>query len=209
MSRETLIASPKMRIAQSFKYFPYKGIERFYDVGGLLNNPKVFRLVIDEMCRIIKYEFPGTTKFGLIDARGFLFAPIAIHFDLPIVMIRKPGKMPNTFTSQPYSIEYGKREGLSVQRHAVEPGDRILLLDDLLATGGTMASAIVCVEKIGATVEGCLTLIELDAFAKERESLFREDTRRASLFSDESELIALGAEAGKIPEDYIDDGIEK
>lgn len=195
------------KVARAFRYYPYKGVERFYDLGGILNDVEATRDMLAGMAVLVE-SFPKATKLGLLDARGFLFAPLATMLGMPIVMIRKIGKMPNTVTSGDYETEYGKREGVSIQRHAVKRGDRIVLIDDLVATGGTLGAAIACVEAAGAKVEGCLSLVELDAFAEKRKEVIPAHVPRVALFETEAELLAMGASPGALPEGYADDGAQ-
>ena len=87
-----------------------------------------------------------------LDARGFILGPpIALALKKPFIMMRKQGKMPNSISSQEYDTEYGKRSGLTVQRDKIKKGDRVLIIDDLVATGGTLSSAINLVHMLGGT----------------------------------------------------------
>jgi adenine phosphoribosyltransferase len=89
-----------------------------------------------------------------LDARGFILGPpIALALKKPFIMMRKQGKMPNSISSQEYDTEYGKRSGLTVQRDKVKKGDRVLIIDDLVATGGTLSSAVNLVHMLGGTGE--------------------------------------------------------
>ena len=95
------------------------------------------------------------------EARGFLFAaPMALQMKKPLVPLRKPGKLPGATRSFKYDLEYGSAE-LHVHADAIAPGSRVLLVDDVLATGGTMAAACKLVEQAGGSVVGCVFLIEL------------------------------------------------
>jgi adenine phosphoribosyltransferase len=87
-----------------------------------------------------------------LDARGFILGPpIALALKKPFIMMRKQGKMPNSISSQEYDTEYGKRSGLTVQRDKIKKGDRVLIIDDLVATGGTLSSAVNLVHLLGGT----------------------------------------------------------
>lgn len=197
----------KKQVAAAIAHYPFKGVERFYDVGTLLNTPAAHNACITLM-RMKLDDLPGFTKLGALDARGFLFAAtLGYAMNHPVVMVRKLGKMPNTVSSGPYETEYGYREGVAVQKHAVGPGDKIVLIDDLVATGGTLAAAIESVRAAGAEVVGCLTLVELEAFAAQRAEVISEDVPRVAVFDTERELLDLGASAGALPEDYEDDGV--
>jgi adenine phosphoribosyltransferase len=122
-------------------------------------------------------------------------------------MVRKPGKMPNTIASSSYLTEYGEREGLTIQRDKIKPGTRVLIMDDLVATGGTLASAIQLIEKLGGIVVECCCVVELKQFQTSRQELFH------SLHIDHVPIWALVSEEiltveGKLPDDYVDDGEE-
>jgi adenine phosphoribosyltransferase len=199
----------KTLIGSSIPYYPFKGIERFYDMGGLLNNTLAFAACTCALRSMIKYYFPKATKIGLLDARGFLFSSVSHapgHKMLPAVMVRKLGKMPNTVSSGDYETEYGHRDGVAVQRHAVGLGDKIVLIDDLVATGGTFGAAIEAVRKAGGEVIGCISLVELDAFAEQRAKVLPDDVPRVALFKSESELLQMGSWKADLPDDYVDDG---
>lgn len=196
----------KRQVAAAIAHYPFKGVEKFYDVGTLLNTPAAFKDCIMLM-RVELGKFPGHTKLGALDARGFLFAaPLGLSLSHPVVMVRKLGKMPNTVSSKPYEVEYGHRDGMAVQRHAVNPGDKIVLIDDLVATGGTLSAAIEAVREAGGKVVGCLSLVELEAFAAQRAEKIPPEIQRRAIFATERELLDLGATAGALPEGYDDDG---
>jgi adenine phosphoribosyltransferase len=133
----------------------------------------------------------------------------------PFIMMRKEGKMPNTMKSSDYKTEYGCRSGLTVQRDRIKPGDRVLIIDDLVATGGTLSSAIQLVHACGGTVVECACVVELKMFIDpdvstglpSRTKLFNElSIGNVPVWGLVSEDI-LNNEA-KLPEDYIDDGEE-
>ena len=90
--------------------------------------------------------------------------PIALALKVPFIMMRKEGKMPNTVTSADYAVEYGKRSGLTVQRNRIAHGQRVLIIDDLVATGGTLSSAIQLVHMLGGYVVECACVVELKMF---------------------------------------------
>ena len=118
-------------IAAVVPYYPFKGIPRFYDIGGFLERPDIFQKVIDAY--VHRYKGIGVDSIGGFDARGFVLGPpIAIALNKPFFMVRKPGKMPNTVSSSAYSVEYGEREGMCISRGSVKKGDRVLLIDDLV-----------------------------------------------------------------------------
>jgi adenine phosphoribosyltransferase len=147
--------------------FPKPGI-LFKDITPLLAEPRAFRQAIQEMCD--HYHGRQVDAVAAAEARGFLFAaPLALHLDRPLIPLRKPGKLPHRTYSLKYDLEYGTAE-LHVHIDGVTPGARVLLVDDLLATGGTMAAGCQLIEKAGGQVAGCAFLVEL-AFLKGRERL--------------------------------------
>jgi adenine phosphoribosyltransferase len=138
--------------------FPKPGI-LFKDITPLLNNPSAFQQAIDLMC--IKFRDQPIDSIAAAEARGFLFAaPLALELKLPLVPLRKPGKLPYETISHSYDLEYGSAE-LNMHVDAIQPGTRVLLVDDVLATGGTMIAGCKLIEKAGGIVTGCAFLIEL------------------------------------------------
>jgi adenine phosphoribosyltransferase len=139
--------------------FPKPGIV-FKDITPLLAEPAAFREAIDRMTE--HYRAREFDHVAAVEARGFLFAaPLALELKKPLVPLRKPGKLPFRTYSLAYELEYGSAE-LQVHTDGVGPGDRVLLVDDLLATGGTMNAGCKLVEKAGAEVIGCAFLVELN-----------------------------------------------
>jgi len=147
--------------------FPKKGI-LFYDVTTLLSDPKVFKNITDDMAERVKGL--NITKIAAIEARGFIFgAPLAQKLGVPFIPIRKPGKLPYKTKRFEYTLEYGK-DSIEMHEDAVTKGDKVLLVDDLLATGGTISAAANLVKVCGGDVAGMLFVIELD-FLKGRDKL--------------------------------------
>jgi adenine phosphoribosyltransferase len=147
--------------------FPKPGI-LFKDITPLLANPSAFQ----EAIRIFTEQFKTTPvdAVAAAEARGFLFAaPLALTMNKPLVPLRKPGKLPYRTHSLQYDLEYGSAE-LHVHIDGFDAGARVLMVDDLLATGGTLAAACQLVEKAGAHVVSCAVLVEL-AFLKGRDKL--------------------------------------
>ena len=138
--------------------FPKPGI-LFRDITTLLQNPSAFRYAVHSMA-----ERFGSAEVGVIagiDARGFMFAsPLALRLDLPLVIIRKEGKLPFETYSQSYDLEYGT-DALEIHVDAIPPGHRVLIVDDLLATGGSLSAAAALVERAGGVVAGIVVAIEL------------------------------------------------
>ncbi len=138
--------------------FPQQGIQ-FKDITTLLKDGKAFRLAIDMLAEPYKQQ-PIDVVIGP-EARGFAIgAPVAYVLESGFVPIRKPGKLPAETLSYEYSLEYGK-DALEIHKDAIEPGSRVLIVDDLLATGGTTMATIKMVEQLGGQVVGLAFLIEL------------------------------------------------
>lgn len=147
--------------------FPSEGIV-FKDITPLLASPEGFRGAIDTIADA--YADAGITKVMGAEARGFIFGgALAYKLGAGFVPARKPGKLPWNTTSHSYSLEYGT-DSLEVHTDAFVPGDVVLIVDDVLATGGTAAAKAALAEKMGATVAGFAFLIELD-FLGGREKL--------------------------------------
>lgn len=139
--------------------FPKPGII-FRDITTALKKPDIFRQIIDEIYFNFKDE--NIDYIAAIESRGYLFgAPLAYKLGAGLVIIRKPGKLPSKVERIEYELEYGT-DSLEIHQDAVEPGKRVLVVDDLLATGGTICTACKLIEKIGGIVAGTAFLIELD-----------------------------------------------
>jgi len=147
--------------------FPKPGI-LFKDITPLLAEPRAFQEAIDRIAE--HYEGRAVDAVAAAEARGFLFAaPLALQLKRPLVPLRKPGKLPYRTYSLKYDLEYGSAE-LQIHTDGVSAGANVLLVDDLLATGGTMRAACQLVERAGGKVVGCTFLVEL-LFLKGREQL--------------------------------------
>lgn len=147
--------------------FPKEGIV-FKDITPLLASPDGFKAAIDTIAD--EYAAAGVTKVMGAEARGFIFGgALAYRLGAGFVPARKPGKLPWTTTSHSYALEYGT-DSLEVHTDALVPGDVVLIVDDVLATGGTAAAKAALVTKMGATVAGFAFLLELD-FLSGREKL--------------------------------------
>ena len=145
-------------LVRSIPDFPRKGI-LFRDVTTLLADPRGLRDAVSLM--VEEWRGAGITRVVAIEARGFLFgAPIAIELGAGIVPARKPGKLPWRVSRETYTLEYGT-DALEMHEDAVGPGERVLLVDDLLATGGTAAASISLIQRLGGEVVGAAFLIEL------------------------------------------------
>ena len=143
---------------RSIPDFPKKGIV-FRDITTLLQDPAAYETAIDQFC--MHFAKHKVTKVGVIESRGFIFGgPIAMALGVGLVPIRKKGKLPWDTVRQSYKLEYGT-DSLEVHRDAVNKRDRVLIIDDLLATGGTARASTKLIEKRGAKVVGLGFLIEL------------------------------------------------
>jgi adenine phosphoribosyltransferase len=138
--------------------WPVKGVN-FKDITTLLQDGKVFKYVIDEM--ISPYKAAEINKVVAIDARGFLLAsPIAYKLGCGVSLVRKKGKLPYKTIEEKYIKEYGP-DLLTINEDTIEKGDRVLIIDDLLATGGTMEATVKLVERLGGTIIGISFIIDL------------------------------------------------
>ena len=147
--------------------FPQPGIV-FKDITPLLADPVAFSTVIDTM--VVHYGRGNVDKVVGIEARGFIVAaPVAYHFNAGFVPVRKVGKLPWDTDAESYELEYGS-ETLEIHTDAFEPGERVLIVDDVLATGGTAKATATLVERLGGKVVGIATIIEL-TFLKGRDRL--------------------------------------
>ncbi|MBS6525386.1 MAG: adenine phosphoribosyltransferase [Peptoniphilaceae bacterium] len=144
---------------RSIKDYPKEGIT-FRDITTLLKDGEAFREAIDAMKDLVKDE--AIDKVVGIEARGFILgAPLAYDLGVGFVPIRKPGKLPADTHSAEYELEYGS-DTVEMHVDAIEKGEKVLIVDDLLATGGTGSAAVEICKSAGADVIGCLVLIELD-----------------------------------------------
>jgi adenine phosphoribosyltransferase len=151
--------------------FPQEGIV-FKDITPLLADPIAFSTVIDLI--VVHFGRGNVDKVVWIEARGFILAsPVAYHFGAGFVPVRKKDKLPWETESADYALEYGTAT-LEVHRDAVTPGERVLIVDDVLATGGTAAATAQLVERIGGKVIGIACLIEL-GFLNGRDKLEGHD----------------------------------
>ncbi|MCA1830672.1 MAG: adenine phosphoribosyltransferase [Actinomycetota bacterium] len=139
--------------------FPKPGIT-FKDITPLLADPVAFSTMIDEL--VVALGRGTVDKIVGIEARGFIVAaPVAYHMAAGFVPVRKAGKLPYQTESQSYALEYGEAT-VEVHRDAISPGDRIAIVDDVLATGGTAEATAALIERLGGSVVGLAFLIELE-----------------------------------------------
>jgi adenine phosphoribosyltransferase len=139
--------------------FPEPGIV-FKDITPVLADPIAFSTIIDLI--VVHFGRGNVDKVVGIEARGFILgAPVAYHFGAGVIPVRKSGKLPHDTLQEDYALEYGTAS-LEIHRDAVRAGERVLVVDDVLATGGTAQAAATLVERAGGKVCGIATLIELD-----------------------------------------------
>ena len=147
--------------------FPKPGII-FKDITTLLQDFDAFKLSVDMLVK--QHQNNKIDKVAGIEARGFIFgAAVAYAMNAGFIIIRKPGKLPYKTVKQTYELEYGSDE-IEIHEDSIKPGERILLVDDLLATGGTMAAAADLINKIGGDIVGISFVVEL-TFLHGREKL--------------------------------------
>jgi len=140
--------------------FPKPGI-LFYDISTLLRNADAWQVATGRIARAIAPWQPDL--LAGIESRGFLTAaPLATRLGVGFTMLRKPGKLPGETVSLNYDLEYGS-DSLAILADAVTPGQRVVVMDDLLATGGTLAASVALLRKVGANVVGASVLVELTA----------------------------------------------
>jgi adenine phosphoribosyltransferase len=138
--------------------FPKPGI-LFYDIATLLSHADAWQVAMGRMAKAVRAYQPDLLA-GL-ESRGFLMAaPLALKLGCGFIMLRKRGKLPGPTIGLDYALEYGS-DRIEIQADAVEPGQRVVLVDDLLATGGTMAAGIALLRRVGAVVPAASALIEL------------------------------------------------
>lgn len=147
--------------------FPEPGIQ-FKDITPLVKQPDMLRLAVHQL--IHPFLGKNITYVAGMEARGFIFGTLAAwELGVGFIPLRKPGKLPYDVESLSYDLEYGSAS-LEVHVDAIGQGDRILLIDDLIATGGTAAASCELIEKLGGKITGCAFVVELD-FLKGRDKL--------------------------------------
>lgn len=168
------------KLIREVQDFPKEGIG-FKDVTTLLQDGKAFKYAIDRCCEEVK-----DLEFDIIigpEARGFIIgAPMAYALSKSFVPVRKPGKLPYTTKSVEYDLEYGT-DVLEIHIDAIKKGQKVLIADDLLATGGTVNAMIKMIEEMGGEVVGCVFLMEL-TFIPARELLKGYDLRSIIQYED-------------------------
>ncbi|OIQ83186.1 adenine phosphoribosyltransferase [mine drainage metagenome] len=147
----------KSRI-RTIPHYPRHGIQ-FRDITTLLKDPIGFRIAIDEL--VARYAGQKIDKVVAVESRGFIVgAPLAYRLGVGFVPIRKKGKLPAETIGHDYDLEYGS-DRVEIHLDAIAPGERVLLADDLIATGGTAEAACALIEKLGGMVVECAFLVDL------------------------------------------------
>lgn len=145
---------------RAFPDFPCKGIV-FRDICPLLKQPAALAAAVDLLEQRVRETHPQVELIVGVESRGFLFGPLlAQRLGVGFVMVRKKGKLPGPTLSIAYNLEYSTAEA-EVQEDAISPGDKVVLIDDLLATGGTLFAACELMKKQRAEILGCLVVIQL------------------------------------------------
>jgi adenine phosphoribosyltransferase len=161
MSLRSLKVSTSFNLDEAIRKipdFPKKGI-LFYDITSVLTNPAAFQYCIGRALELFKNS--NIHAVAAIESRGFVFAaPIALQRGLPLILIRKKGKLPGETYKKSFSLEYGE-DTIEVHKSDIKPGMNILLIDDLIATGGTLKAAAELLHQGGATVEAIFAVIGL------------------------------------------------
>ncbi|HEX9792754.1 MAG TPA: adenine phosphoribosyltransferase [Planctomycetota bacterium] len=139
--------------------FPEKGV-LFKDITPLLQDPAAMRAAVQDLSELVRPLRPD--RIAAIESRGFLFgAPLALELGVGLIPVRKPGKLPWKTFEESYQLEYGSGT-LQIHQDAARPGERVLLVDDVLATGGTAAATAALVRRLGAEVVGAAFVVELE-----------------------------------------------
>jgi len=147
------------RTIRAIPDFPKPGI-LFRDIAPIFLNPSLCEKTVDEMAKqLANVEFDAIAG---LEARGFLLGvPLATKLNKPFIMVRKAGKLPGKTIQKEYDLEYGTAK-IEIQEEAIKPGTKVLIHDDLLATGGTALACSHLIEKAGGKIAGCMFIIELD-----------------------------------------------
>ncbi|HEY8118560.1 MAG TPA: adenine phosphoribosyltransferase [Methylophilaceae bacterium] len=145
-------------LIRTIPHYPKQGVQ-FRDITTLLKDPLGLKVTIDELFK--RYENQSIDKVVGVESRGFLIgAPLAYKLGVGFVPIRKQGKLPAETVGHDYELEYGS-DRIEIHTDAIDKGERILLVDDLIATGGTALASIAVIEKLGGVVVECAFVIDL------------------------------------------------
>jgi adenine phosphoribosyltransferase len=149
---------PIKSLIRTIPHYPKQGIQ-FRDITTLLKDPVGFRIAINEL--LARYSGQKIDKIAAIESRGFIVgAPLAFQLGVGFVPIRKKGKLPAETIGHDYELEYGM-DRIELHTDAIQSGEKVLLVDDLIATGGTALAAASLIEKVGGTVVECCFIIDL------------------------------------------------
>jgi adenine phosphoribosyltransferase len=166
---------------RNVKDFPKQGI-MFRDITTLLKNPEAFNYTLEQLLVFAKGKY--INKVVGIESRGFIFGSVlANKLNCGFIPVRKPGKLPAEKVSISYSLEYGE-DKLEMHKDAIQPGDKVLVHDDLLATGGTMNAVCQLIEKLGGEIVQVSFIVEL-LFLNGRDKLKSYDVRSIVIYEDE------------------------
>lgn len=167
---------------RNIKDFPKPGV-MFRDITTLIKDPEAFNYTSDLLLSFVKDK--KIDKVVGVESRGFIFGAVLAHkLNAGFVLVRKPGKLPAEKVSISYSLEYGE-DKLEMHKDAIQPGDKVLLHDDLLATGGTMDAVCKLIEKLGGEIVQLSFIIEL-SFLHGRDKLEKYDVRSIVNYVDEN-----------------------
>lgn len=146
------------KVIRKIPNYPKEGI-LFFDITSILTNPEAFRYCIDHMVKL--YKGADIAAVAGIESRGFIFAsPLADHLGIPLILVRKAGKLPGDVYHQDYQLEYGDA-AVEIHKSDVPKGGNVLLIDDLIATGGTLRASRTLLERGGAAVKNVFGIIGL------------------------------------------------
>lgn len=159
--KDTSVHVDQLRSAiRTVQDYPNPGV-KYYDITSLLEIPHYFQFIVNEGCRWVR-QTGGVDKIVSVDARGFLYgAPIAYALGLPLVLLRKNNKLPGPTISKSFSTEYSE-EIVEIQKGAVQPGEQVLIVDDIIATGGTLRAAAELLHEAGAEVHSFTAIVGLE-----------------------------------------------
>lgn len=143
---------------RTFPDFPRKGVN-FYDITGLFKTGEVFSLTVQKMTRLVDQYMPD--RLFAVDAKGFIFAaPVAANLGIGLSLLRKASKLPGKVVRYTYALEYGTDE-MECRTDDFSPSERLVVIDDVLATGGTLSAAVALLQQLGGNVAGAVTAIEI------------------------------------------------
>jgi adenine phosphoribosyltransferase len=169
------------RLVRDIPDWPRPGVV-FRDITPLLHDPHAFGLVVDALVETATVPGSPVTRVLGVEARGFVFAaPVAYKLGAGFVPVRKAGKLPWEIEREEYVLEYGV-DLLEIHRDAVHPGERVLIVDDVLATGGTAAATVRLVEKLGGVVAGLAFVMEIEGLGG-RQALEGQDVSVLATFA--------------------------